>query len=131
MPKILCDVYFLMFISLMLLLHTVRTSVVWCLNWYQRLRLVLGLQPKYPICQNPGKSEETGNVNLGGAKSDTKITLIPKLAERADEVLIGGLIGSKVQKVQKCTCHQMLRIKRCRRARKAQEGYDSKYGLPN
>jgi phosphoglycerate kinase len=50
---------------------------------------------------------------LGGAKADTKIALIPKLATQADEVLIGGLIGSKVQESTKMY-------------KKVQEGYDSK-----
>ena len=63
---------------------------------------------------------------LGGAKSDTKITLIPKLAEQADEILIGGLIGSKVQEGTKMylpadATHQALQA-----GKKVQEGYDSK-----
>lgn len=36
---------------------------------------------------------------LGGAKADTKITLISKLAEQADEVLIGGLLPTKMGSV--------------------------------
>ncbi|MBI5356331.1 phosphoglycerate kinase [Candidatus Collierbacteria bacterium] len=36
---------------------------------------------------------------LGGAKVDTKITLIPKLAKRSDEVLIGGLLPTKLRSV--------------------------------
>ena len=50
---------------------------------------------------------------LGGAKADTKINLTPKLAEKADEVLIGGLIGSMVQESTKMY-------------KKVQEGYGSK-----
>jgi phosphoglycerate kinase len=34
---------------------------------------------------------------LGGAKAETKITLIPKLAVMADEVLVGGLLPEKFQ----------------------------------
>ena len=33
---------------------------------------------------------------LGGAKADTKITLIPKLAMRSDEILVGGLLPTKL-----------------------------------
>lgn len=36
---------------------------------------------------------------LGGAKADTKITLIPKLAERVDEVLMGGLLPTRLGSV--------------------------------
>ena len=36
---------------------------------------------------------------LGGAKADTKISLIPKLAGRADEVLMGGLLPTKLGSV--------------------------------
>ena len=63
---------------------------------------------------------------IGGAKADTKITLIPKLAEKADEVLIGGLIGSMVQESTKMylpadATHQALQA-----GKKVQEGYGSK-----
>ena len=34
---------------------------------------------------------------IGGAKADTKINLIPKLAEWADEALVGGLLPGKFQ----------------------------------
>lgn len=34
---------------------------------------------------------------LGGSKSDTKIILIPKLAEQADEILVGGSLPKKIQ----------------------------------
>ncbi|MBI2309585.1 phosphoglycerate kinase [Candidatus Collierbacteria bacterium] len=50
---------------------------------------------------------------IGGVKADTKISLIPKLAERADEVLAGGLLVRRVQESIK-------------KYKKAQEGYDSK-----
>ncbi len=50
---------------------------------------------------------------IGGAKADTKISLIPKLARWADEVLVGGLL---VKKVQEST----------RKYKKVQEGYASK-----
>jgi phosphoglycerate kinase len=36
---------------------------------------------------------------LGGAKAETKITLISKLAEQADEVLVGGLLPNKLSSV--------------------------------
>ena len=36
---------------------------------------------------------------LGGAKIDTKLGLIPKLAQQADEVLIGGLLPTKLGSV--------------------------------
>ena len=52
LPKILCDVYFLMFISLMLLPPTVHTPVVLVPKLVSRgCDWFLGLQPKYPICQ--------------------------------------------------------------------------------
>lgn len=34
---------------------------------------------------------------IGGAKADTKISLIPKLVEVADEILVGGLLPTKIQ----------------------------------
>lgn len=37
---------------------------------------------------------------IGGAKADTKISLIPKLAEVADEVLIGGLLPTRIQNLR-------------------------------
>jgi len=48
------------------------------------------------IWQNPKRPMM---LVLGGSKIDTKISLIPKLAEQADEVLIGGLLPTKLGSV--------------------------------